>query len=178
MLDFNCDRQDKADLTASTINYLRSKGYNKDITFYEEDENKNLVPFNSPDADIKSRLDVWMLYGTQMCVIEMKGRGMTRLVCSDTFPTALFNEEKIEPIREEINNGNIVLWAEPYVDDKIRIWNLNRIDKEPGLENLNRVRKPIKKVTIDPNSKTEMQERLELPHEWGTLIPRVKGYLC
>lgn len=166
------DRQTKADLTASTYDYItKTLGKRKDVRFYEMNDRGEFVPFGSPRSYYRSRLDVYMLYGDVMYAIELKGRTFG----SDRFDAAYFNDEKIAPIRNAIEKGYIPLWVETYTDGKARVWNMKDIDTRIGLENLPIEEVMIKDITIDPDSPKRLQKRRKLPYEYGTTITRQTG---
>ena len=169
MLNFNCDRPTKDDFTASTIVYLRSKGYKKAVGFYEEDGIGHLVPYGSPCASTTARVDIYMLYGDKMYAIEIKGRSFRsdypQIVASGSF----YNYEKDDVLQNRKDLGYIPLFVDLYTDGVIRVWNMAKI----ALSGLQTTEKMIKTTTIDPNARKRSQKRALLPISAATEIKRI-----
>lgn len=168
-LDFNCDRQAKCDFTASTTSYLHNNyGYVSSITWYEKDEEGNIVPFGSPSASTTTRQDVFLNYGSVWYAIELKERDLCSYARFLVEEGSFLNEEKVEPLME---TGMIPLWSELYTDGVIRIWNLRKIKPT----SLRSTTKMIKTITIDPNARKKPQNRLLLPINKAKEIKRIRG---
>lgn len=161
---FSCDRQAKEDFTASTLNYFSG---NPSLSFFECDNDNNLVPFNSNSASTTSRMDVTIVYsGDNHCLswrVELKERQHP----SSTYTEVFINPEKVEEINRMKASGENCLWCELYTDDKIAIWNLNKID----LLSLPTVTKPIPRYTVY-NSEKIMQTRYLLAASAATVYHR------
>ena len=170
-LNWNCDRQDKDDFTASTIAYLQSKGYTAPVGFYEEGNAGGIVRYGDPDANLKARVDIYMVYGDRVYAIEIKGRKFNsdypQIVASGSF----YNYEKDEVLQAKKNKGYIPLFVDLYPDGVIRVWNMGKI----AASGLQTVERSIKATTIDPESRKRAQKRALLPISAATEIKRIKG---
>ena len=168
---FDCDRNAKNDFTASTYSYY---SYNTGITFFESTSASTLVPFGDDRAWVSSRMDLYIQWDTPYYHIifptEIKERDFPSDKDFIMKEGAYINPEKIEVVKEEINKGNIPLWAEVYTD-KIRVWNLTKID----LDTLQVKYVPIKRYDIYNGPKV-MQKRFLLPVSAATAeYRRIKG---
>lgn len=177
MLNFDCDRQAKCDYTASTYDYFRS--YYPQftaITFFEADEEGNLIPFGDKRAYQQAHIDVYTLlesertaytYSTE--IKERWGRYVSDFYGEEGKEGWVYNIEKDDWLEKENDKGRIPLFANLYPDDKITIWNINKVDKSQHIH------KAIKKVNIDPDSPRKVQERIQLWNKDGKTIRRIKG---
>ena len=168
--DFACDRQAKADFTASTTVYAEEKGLPGYLAFFEEDDNHQLIPYGE-NASITSHYDLWADFitsaGTQKYVFELKDRDCT----STTYDTAYLNKEKLDELEEYNKNGVRFIWVELYTDGIVRFWNLSKVDISKLEED---VKYFSKKNVVEGSPKVE-QHRLKIPMEMGIIIRRIKG---
>ena len=167
---FECDRQAKNDFTASTANYYRQRGCSiNDLIFHEMTSGGTFVPFGSPLAFSKSRMDVYMVFkGLVMYVFEIKERQIPSTSSYIVDEGAFLNPEKLEEVKRLISEGYRPIWIELYTDGLIRSWNLFKID----LNTLQKVRKPISRYTVY-NGKKIMQDRYLLPVSAATEYTRI-----
>lgn len=169
--DFSSDRQSKYDFTASTINHLLETGKsNINVTFFEFDDNGNMVEFDSPKASSTSRSDLIMSYNGTLYKIELKERKGKYV--SDYYGKEGDSEGwmlNIEKKNELLKDKNFIpLFVNLYPDDKIRIWNLNKI------EGYDEIHKDISKYTVAVSEKMP-QERLGVWNKDSKIIDRIKG---
>lgn len=176
---FEIDWQSKCDYTASTYSYASRRPYFSSITFYERDENDTMVPFGSDRAYTQSHTDITTVYTTTYggsidIYNELKER-KGKYTHNSHYVTASTEGEIMEPYKVEcfrpmIAEGKQVRWVVLYPDDKIRIWNLNKID----IDDL--PRKPIKKhrYTVKDSGYIIENEYL-LPADKSIIIDRIKG---
>ena len=168
--DFMCDRPAKNDFTASTVMYLEKKGYFKPCYWYEENKYGELVPFGDNDADPCSRVDLFLKYGENIYVIELKERRIpsdnVHFITSGSF----YNYEKNEVFQEYKEQGYIPLFADLYPDGVIRVWNMGRINASE----LASAATSIRRWTVDPFSPKTSQKRLLLPVSAAVEYKRIK----
>lgn len=172
-LNFNCDRKAKCDWTASTYNYWKQSGADTDnLLFYEATSANTLVPFGSPDADIQSRMDIYMIYeDTIKYAVEIKERFYPSIQSWTMNEGAFMNREKRDAIKKQKEDGWVPLWSELYDDGQIRVWNLDKID----IDTLPETEKSIKRTQIDPTSRKITQKRLLLAVSASTKYDRLNG---
>ena len=162
---FKCDRQSKYDFTASTVNYLESIYPNKEITlvFKELDEDGNLVNFGSKNVSKTSSTDLVMFFNDIKYVIELKERwGKYH---STYYNDWMLNIDKVEALTE---SDGIPLYVNLYPDEKVRIWNLNKIT------DFQTITKDIHKTTV-VESEIKRQDRYVVWNKNSKLIKRIKG---
>ena len=179
MSDFDCDRQAKRDFTASTVSYWKEKGKDTSrLAFWEKTKAGTLVPFDSPDADRESRLDVYICYsavtdGRLDAVLwwsaELKERSYPSTANFFITGGSYLNTEKIEAMKEEPDYAHI--WVELYSDGKIRLWNLTHID----IGELPEVWSGIKRYTVKNGPRIRQKRRL-LPISKAIEIKRERGW--
>lgn len=124
---FECDREAKNDLTASTATYLK---FHPSISFWERTEDGELVPYGDPRADSTAGYDLYMGYKGYLFAEEAKERShghMDNLVTASTEGEILEIKKK-EDTQMLIKQGFVCYWIVLYGDGKIRIWNLNKLD--------------------------------------------------
>lgn len=178
MSKFTDDRPAKNDVTASTVFYFEQNGINREfLSFYEETIRRQLVPYGDPEAYEKAPVDIWLrleLSGfTIWYAIEVKGRNFghnNHLVTAST-EGEILEVLKKETMQEVKRAGYTGIWAAPYNDGKIRIWNLNKLD----LDAL-----PMKditkhKYTVIPDSEIITEPEYLLPHQASIIIDRLNG---
>lgn len=167
---FKCDRQSKYDFTASTVNYLESIYPNKEITlvFKELDEDGNLVDFDSDNVSTTSKTDLVMFFNDVKYVIELKerwGKYTSDYYGEDSKKGWILETNKKN---ELLNKQGIPLYVNLYTNDKIRFWNLNKVDLT------NTIKKITPKYTVEESGEIE-KEVFELWNIDSTLIERKKG---
>ena len=168
-LNWDCDRKAKSDFTASTLNYWRENGAEGKLLFWEMTSASTFVPFGHKDAYPQSRFDIYMSYEDRVWyAVELKERKFDSDNPLTMKDGAFMNGEKKNLIQPLIDRGYIPIWCELYDDDKMRIWNLSRID----LNTLQHKEYSIKKITIDPDAGKIMQTRYLLPVSASTIIRR------
>ena len=169
---FECDKQSKYDFTASTINYLQEKYYDKDMTvvFKELDKYGNIVEFNSPYANPQSRTDLIMFFNGVAYSIELKerwGRYTSNYYgeegCKEGW---MLNIDKEEELKK--NKNYIPLYVNLYPDNVVRTWNLNNI------KHYSTITKDICKTTVVESEK-KTQNRYELWNKDGKSFKRIIG---
>lgn len=174
-MDFNCDRQAKNDFTASTANYLKEKNW--DFAYFESDTEGNLVPYGSPDADIHSHMDLYIvLYSGCTAVktyaVELKerwGRYVSTAYGGDGQEGWMYNIPKDGYFKTEEKKGRTPLFCNLYPDGVLTIWNISRITPSSVII------KDIKGINIDPDSPKRPQQRLQLYNKDGITIKRLRG---
>lgn len=167
---FECDREAKNDLTASTIAYLN---YDPSIRFWETTEDGKLVPYGDPRADTTADYDLYMEYKGFLFAEEAKGREhghMHHLVTASTEGEMLEIKKK-EDTQRLIKQGFVCYWIVLYSDGKIRIWNLNKLD----LDNL-----PHRIIYCPAHSVDEVVKYVPkmcylLPADKSKIIDRLNG---
>lgn len=173
---FQCDRQSKYDFSVSMSNYLFNEKGDVTVVFKEYDKQGNLVDFDSNDVDDKSRTDLVMFYSTPTSTddirynIELKERWGK--YTSDYYGKDDDNEGwmlNIDKVNELKKLDGIPLYINLYPDNKIRVWNLDKIS------DFNTITKNIHKTTVIP-SDVKQQDRYEVWNRDSILIDRVKGY--
>ena len=168
--DFSCDRPAKNDFTASTVAYFESIGYIKPYEWYEENIYGDLIPYGSDEANPQSRVDMFLFYGDNKYVFELKGRfyskDFDKIVASGTF----YNYEKDEVLRSYEERGFIPIFVDVYPDG-IRTWNMGRIKASE----LPFAAISIRRYTVDPSSPKKRQKRLLLPISAATEYKRIKS---
>ena len=169
---FACDRQSKYDFTASTINYLiQAMGDKlKSVEFYEYDENDNLIEFDSKNVDGQSRTDLaFFVNGNKRVNAELKERwGKYNSNCygkDEDKEGWILEMDKKEKLMEKIG---LPLYANLYMDGKIRLWNLNKI------ENFNIINKNTPKTTVI-QSEIINKDRYEVWNRDSKVIQRIIG---
>lgn len=171
---FECDRQSKYDYTASTVNYLKDK-YNGRImvvVFKELDRKGNEIPFDSGDADSKSKSDLVMYFNGTRYIIEIKER-LNPKYHSEYYGKKgdkegwMLNIDKYHYLKNYKNA--IPLYGNLFLDGWVRIWNLDKIDN-----NFNIITKPINKYTVK-DSEIINQDRYEVWNSDAITIKRVRG---
>lgn len=169
---FQCDRQSKYDFTASTVNYISSIGKkNVKIRFYEFDEDGHMVEFDSPQSSTTSRSDLVMDYNGSLYKIELKERKGKYV--SDYYGKDGDSEGwmlNIEKKDELLNDASYIpLYVNLYPDNKVRLWNLNKI------EEYDKMKKDISRYTVAASEK-RTQNRLGVWNRDSKLFERVKGF--
>jgi hypothetical protein len=176
MLNFNCDRPAKCDFTASTTDYV-TVYYPQftGITYYEADDDGDLVPFGDLRASSTAHIDVYMELSSDSTdityAIELKerwGKYTSTYYGEEGGEGWVYNIEKDDWLLKEKDNGRIPLFANLYPDDKITIWRIDNVDRTDIIE------KPIKRVNIDPDSQRVTQKRLQLWNKDGKTIRRIR----
>lgn len=177
MLNFNCDRQAKNDFTASTYDYL-TKTFPEwtGITYYEADDDGDLVPYGDWRASTTARTDVYMELSSTMrdimyaCELKERwGRYTSTYYGEEGGEGWILNIEKDDSLEEERNKGYIPLYVNLYPDNKLTIWRIDNVDRNDVIT------KEIRKINIDPNSKRIPQQRLQLWNRDGKMIERIRG---
>lgn len=176
---FACDRQAKADATASTLNYLNKRfGINpKNVKYYEYDDDGNPVPFGDARACEQSRSDILMVinfWGYELRFpIELKERSFDHMCHFTTAVTegAILEVNKKEEAERIMNEeGMPYLWMELYIDKKIRLWNFAYLN----LNSLPLVPKTKGKYTVF-NSPKITEDVYLLPAGKSLIIDRIEG---
>lgn len=176
---FACDRQAKADVTASTLNFFvkRFGIPQKNIKFYEYDCYGIPVPFGDPRGDIHSRSDILMVisfWGYELKFpIEIKERSFDHMCHFTTAVTEgaileVNKKEEAERIMKEV--GFPYLWIELYTDGKLRLWNLAKIN----LDSLPLTPKTKNRYTVYDSDKVTQDVYL-LPADKSIIIDRIEG---
>ena len=175
-LNFNCDRQAKNDFTASTYDYLTSNFPQfTGISYFEADEDGDLVPYGDWRASDTARTDVYMALSskntdiTYACELKERWGSYTSTYYGEPGGEGwIYNIEKDESLQKEEERGFVPLFANLYPDDKITIWRIDNVDRTDIIT------KDIKKVNIDPNSPRIPQKRLQLWNKDGKTIRRIR----
>ena len=176
-LDFGCDRPSKNDFTASTYDYLtKTHPEWTGITYYEADDDGDLVPFGDWRASTTARTDVYMhLSSTKrdiMYACELKerlGKYISTYYGEPGGEGWILNIEKDDSLEAERLKGYVPLYVNLYPDNKITIWRIDNVDRTDIIT------KDIRKVNIDPNSKRISQQRLQVWNKDGKTIERIRG---
>lgn len=168
---FSCDRQSKYDFTASTVSYLSSKYEDKEIElkFKELDENGVEVDFDNCNSYDKSRVDLIMYFNGKKYVIELKERW-------GKYTSSFYGKEddvegwmlNIDKVQELNKLDGTPLYVNLYMDGKIRIWNLNKID------DYQTITKFIHKTTV-LDSEIKKQDRFQVWNKDSILLDRITG---
>lgn len=170
-MDFECDIQSKYDFSASTVTYLSNKFPNADVRFYGVDSNGNMVDWDS--ASVTSHLDIYMLINNVRYACELKerwGKYHSTYYGEPDNEGWIYNIEKDNFLKQAAENGDIPLYVNLYPDDKIRIWNINKITDA----DLGRVEKYIHKYTVKDSPRL-LQKRYTLMNDTGIIIDRIRA---
>lgn len=176
--NFTIDRESKNDYTASTVAYLNENYPNiTGITFYEPDEDGDLVPYGDWRASTTAHIDIvadlsWdggnVTYSAE--IKERWGNYTSDFYGKDGQNKGwVYNIEKDGWLEKECSLGRIPIYVNLYPDGVIRVWNINKIDKS------HHTTLPIKKIHTDPDSPRVEQERIELWNRDGKTYKRIKG---
>ena len=168
---FGGDRLAKNDLTASTLHFLFKN--DKNVTFWEKDDNGVLVPYGDPKASKTDKYDLYVKYFNMWFAIEMKSRNLphnSKWVTATT-EGEIFEIAKCNETKQLQQQGYICLWASVYNDGKIRIWQLNYMD----LNSLPLKPKTKHRYTIYDNSEIITEMEYLLPPECSIIIDRLNG---
>ena len=168
---FQCDRQSKYDLTASTVEFIEQWRGNNNVTliFKELDKNGNEVVFDSDDSSATAPTDLIMYYNNKRYVIEIKERWGK--YTSDYYGKEsdeegwMLNIDKVDKLKAI---DAIPLYINLFPDGVVRIWNLNKINS------FNTITKNIHKKTV-VKSDVIAQQRYEVWNKDATTIKRVTG---
>ena len=177
---FEIDWQSKCDFTASTYAFVSTKSNYSAVTYFEQDEAGNLIPFGDDRSNTQSHTDITLLYcttngGCNEIFNELKER-YGEYTHNSYYVTATTEGEIMEPYKVEIfkpmiKQGKQVRWCVLYPDGKIRIWNLNKLD----IDSLPRKNIRKHKYSIDQSSEYIIENEYLLPADKSIIIDRIKG---
>lgn len=177
---FEIDWQSKCDFTASTYAISSTMNNFSSIDYYETNADSELVPFGSDSAFTQSRTDITIVYrtdygGEAVIYNELKERS-EKYPHNSYYVTAstegeIMEPDKVKHFRPLLKEGKQVRWCVLYPDNKIRIWNLNKLD----IDTL--PRKPIRKhrYTVIPDSPYVVENEYLLPASESIIIDRING---
>lgn len=175
-MGFDCDRQAKNDFTASTYAYLTMMYPKYNVKYFEADADGDLVPYGTWQASLTAPLDVYIeLYNDTTDIVysvEIKERWGNYTSTSYGNPGQegwMYNPPKDEKLQRERKEGRIPLFCNLYPDGLLTIWRVDNVNREDILL------KDIRKINIDPNSRTCKQKRYQLWNKDGKTIKRIKG---
>lgn len=178
MSKYSIDRQSKNDFTATTYNYITTH-YPcwTGITFYETNNNNELVPYGDPSVPENEHLDVYIdlrsknthiIYACELK--ERWGDYVSTYYGKDGQEKGwMYNPEKKRWLEDQIDNGYIPLYVNLYPDQKIRIWNILNIEVGEAREF------DVPNSTVEPEKGRAKKKRYELWNNQGIIIDRIKG---